>query len=412
VNNDDASILPTAADLGLMQGTPPPPDQLITLNNWISPPFNRWGLQHIQELVPCASIPASPTSWELPRAELDLGSLTVEFGGCVHTVQDLLDRLATDGIVVLHRGEIVWERYSNGLDPATRHLCFSASKSVVATVAGALVGRGALDPTALVTALIPELAGTSWEGSTVQHVLDMRTGTDFSEVYAEPGGDTDIFGQVIGWFPRTDPSAPLDTYTYLAGMSADRAHGGPFDYRTPLTSMLGWICERVAGERLASLIGRALWTPMGAEFEASIAVDAIGNGFGGGGFNATLRDMARFGELWRRGGTVPDGTQLVPAAWVQDTIAGAPDSKQAWLDGSQFAADPRHPDAFYRNKWWIYDPSRPLYSAIGIHGQFVTIDGAAELVVARFSSLPLADDEADEEAHMMLVRAFADALTG
>ncbi len=207
----------------------------------------------------------------------------------------------------------MWERYANGMEPATRHLCFSVSKSVVATVAGILVGRGQLDPDALVTEVIDELGGTSWEAATVQHVLDMRTGTRFNEIYDEVGGDADIFGQVIGWFPRTDGSVPHDTYTYLAALSADRDHGGPFDYRTPLTSMLGWLCERASGERLAPLIGRELWSPMGAEFEASLAVDAIGNGFVGGGFNATLRDMARFGELWRRGGTLPDGSQLVPA---------------------------------------------------------------------------------------------------
>ena len=412
VTTTDGTTLPTAAELGLMEGSPPPPEARVTLENWIAPPFNRWGLQHLQELVPCAPIPASWTPWDLPRAEQDLGALRIEFGGRARTIGDLLDGSATDGFLVLHRGTIVWEHYANAMGPATRHLCFSVSKSITATVAGILVARGALDPAASVVELVPELTGTSWEGATVQQVLDMRTGTTFDEVYAEVGGDVDIFGQVLGWFPRTDPTAPLDTYTYLAGLTADRAHGGAFDYRTPLTSMLGWLCERAAGDRLHALIARELWEPMGAEFEASLAVDAIGTGFGGGGFNATLRDMARFGELWRRGGTTHDGTQVVPTSWVQDTLKGAADSKQAWLDGPQFAPDPLFPEAFYRNKWWIYDPSRPLYSAIGIHGQYVTIDAAAELVVARFSSLPEADDETDERLHLSLVDAIGEALTG
>ena len=95
-----------------------------------------------------------------------------------------------------------------------------------------------------------------------------------------------------------------------------------------------------------------------------------------------------------------------------DTLAGGPDSVQARRDAPEFEPDADYPDAFYRNKWWIYDPERPLYSAIGIHGQFVTIDGATDLVVARFSSLPDADEPSDEYAHMALVRAFADALSG
>ncbi len=110
----------------------------------------------------------------------------------------------------------MWERYANGMEPATRHLCFSVSKSVVATVAGIFVGRGELDPGRCVTDLIEELAGTSWEGATVQQVLDMRTGTAFSEVYAEVGGDTDIFGQVIGWFPRHGPVSARSTPTPIS----------------------------------------------------------------------------------------------------------------------------------------------------------------------------------------------------
>ena len=396
-----------------MLGSPPPDDRIVSLDNWIRPPFNRWGLQHLQELVPCAPIPAASTVWELPRDERDLGSLTVELDdGSASSLEDLLDRLATDGIVVLHQGAIVWERYANGMEPATRHLCFSVSKSVVASVAGILVSRGQLDPGQLVTEVIEELAGTSWELATVQHVLDMRTGTTFNEVYEEEGGDVDVFGRVIGWFPRRDGSAPRDTYRYLAELPADRDHGGSFDYRTPLTSMLGWLCERASGERLAPLIGRELWSRMGAEFEASLAVDAIGTGFVGGGFNATVRDLARLGELWRRGGILPDGSQLVPSEWVVDTLAGGPDSVQARRDAPEFEPDADYPDAFYRNQWWVYDPERPLYSAIGIHGQFVTIDGATDLVVARFSSLPDADEPSDEYAHMALVRAFADALSG
>jgi CubicO group peptidase (beta-lactamase class C family) len=409
---NEEPTLPTAEDLGLMAGTPPPPERLVTLDNWITPPFNRWGLQHLQELVPCAPIPGAPTPWRLPRTDRDLGTLRVEVDGRIGTLDDVLDETATDAFIVLQRGTILWERYANGMGPATRHLCFSVSKSVVATVAGILIGRGELDPSAFVTELIEELAGTAWEGATVQHLLDMRTGTAFSEVYDEVGGDSDTFGQVIGWFPRTDPSTPADTYTYLAGMPADRPHGGSFDYRTPLTSMVGWVCERVADRRMPALIGDELWTPMGAEFEASLAVDAIGSGFVGGGFNATLRDMARFGELWRRGGALPNGTQLISADWVRDTLSGGPDSTKAWWEAPQFKPDPMFPDAFYRNKWWIHDATRPLYSAIGIHGQYVTIDGAAELVVARFSSLPVADDEADDQRHIAVVGALGEALTG
>jgi CubicO group peptidase (beta-lactamase class C family) len=408
----DRTPPPTAAESGLMIGTPPTPGRRVTLRNWISAPFNRWALQHFQELVPCSPILRSDRVWTLPRDERGLGRLEMSFDGQVWRLEELADALATDGLIVLHRGVVVYERYANAMTPATRHLCFSLTKSVVATIAGILVGRGVLDPDSFVTEVIPELAGTSWDGATVRHTLDMRTGSAFDEVYDEPEGDAATFGQVLGWFPRTDQTVPADTFEYLATMPANREHGGAFDYQSPVTSMVGWLCERAGGDRLASLIARELWSPMGAEFDASLAVDAVGNGFGGGGLNASLRDIARFGELWRLGGRAPGGTQIIPADWVADTLVGGTDSRWAIEASAEFEPDPERPRAFYRNKWWIEEPDPARFIAIGIYGQWITVDTAAELVVARFSSRPIADDEGDEDVQRAIVRSLGEALNG
>jgi CubicO group peptidase (beta-lactamase class C family) len=395
-----------------MRGTPPPVERLVTHENWIGPPFNRWALQHIEELIPCARVMRGPRVWELPADDRPLEGVTFEVDGESWTWWEMLRATSTDAIAVLHRGTLVFERYLNGMTPFTRHLCFSVTKSVVATLAGILVGRGAVDPAGRVTDVLPELAGTSWEGATIQQVLDMRAGTRFEEIYAEDEGDSAEFGEVIGFFPRTNEALPADTYAYLASLTVDREHGGRFDYRTPLTSLLGWICERAGGERLPALLSRELWQPLGAEADATITVDAHGNAFAGGGFSATLRDLARFGELWRLNGAHPDGTRIVPEDWVADTIVGAHDSAEAYANQTDHVPDPAYPDAFYRNKWWVFDAAGPLYTGIGIHGQWITIDGAADLVVARFSSQAAADDEGHDTLYLAGVRAIAKELTG
>ncbi|MFI5293180.1 MAG: HAD-IA family hydrolase, partial [Candidatus Limnocylindrales bacterium] len=74
-------------------------------------------------------------------------------------------------------------------------------------------------------------------------------------------------------------------------------HGGPFRYRSVLIDVLGWALERVAGARLAELLSREVWRPMGAEFDADIVVDGRGNAMADGGMSATLRDLGRFGLL-------------------------------------------------------------------------------------------------------------------
>jgi CubicO group peptidase (beta-lactamase class C family) len=395
-----------------MRGTPPPVERLVTHDNWIGPPFNRWALQHIEELIPCARVMRGPRVWELPADDHPLESVTFDVDGESWTWWEMLRATSTDAVAVLHRGTLVFERYLNGMTPFTRHLCFSVTKSVVATLAGILAERGAVDPAGRVTDVLPELTGTSWNDATIQHVLDMRTGSRFSEIYAEDEGDSADFGEVVGFFPRTNDLLPTDTYTYVASLPTDREHGGRFDYRTPLTSLLGWICERAGGERLPALLSRELWQPLGAEADAAITVDAHGNAFAGGGFSATLRDLARFGELWRLGGIGPGGTRIVSGDWVADTIAGAPDSAEAYAAQADHVPDPAYPNAFYRNKWWVFDPARPLYTGIGIHGQWITIDGATDLVVARFSSQAVPDDEEHDMLYLAGVRAIAEELAG
>jgi hypothetical protein len=407
----DRTPVPTAEELGLMRGNPPPPDRLVTLENWMFPPFNRWGLQHVGELVPLAPVRRGDDVWQLPEAGRDLGGVSFEVDGEPWTIDEMLGAIATDGICVLHEGSVVWERYLNGMDVRSRHLCFSVTKSITATLAGILLGPGALDPDGLVVDLIPELTGTPWEGATVRHLLDMRAGIRWDEAYEDRSGDVASYRHAIGWWPRPRAGAPADAYDLLARLEADRPHGGAFEYRTPLTAMLGWVCERAGGDRLPALLSRELWQPLGAENDAAIAVDPHGNAVAGSGFNTTVRDLARFGELWRLGGRTPDGRQLVPEAWVRDTLVGGPDSREAFA-AQPDGPDPEWPDGFYRNKWWVLDPSRPLFSAIGIHGQFATIDGGAGLVVAMFSSRAVADDDGGFRLFMAGVRAIGEALGG
>jgi CubicO group peptidase (beta-lactamase class C family) len=362
----------------------------ITLGNWLLAPHNRWSLQHVAELVATAPIARAATPSALPREERDLSSIAFTFEGEDWTLARMLDATCTDGFLVLRHGTIVTESYFNDMTPATPHLCFSVTKSVVATIAGILVGRGLLDAAAPLPSLVPELAGTSWEGATVQHVLDMRTGTRFNEVYEDVEGDIGAFGRAYGWMPPRVPGEPRDARAYMAGLENDRDHGGVFDYRSVLTSMLGWICERVSGAPLDRLIAQEIWEPIGAEFDATMAVDDSGHGMGAGGLSASLRDLARFGMLWANGGRAGD-RQVVPETFVADTLAGAPDSVAAFL-GSADGPDPDFPHAFYRNKWWVMDGAVPLYAGLGIHGQYILIHGPASVVIAKFSSQPAAED--------------------
>jgi hypothetical protein len=397
------------AEPELMTGVPPfPPQELVSLANWQDPPFNRWAFQHIRELIPTARIDRDAQNvWALPRAEHDLLSLAFrDAAGREMTVAQMLGETCTDGFLVLHQGQIVAEHYDNGMGPDVPHLLMSVSKSVTSAVAGVLAGRGDLDVSAPVERIIPELAGTSFAGAAVQDLLDMRAGTRFDESYENPEADVRTYERVYLWRPDDGRPRPADALGYFGTLRNDGPHGGPFRYRSILTDVLAWVIERAAGERLHRLISRELWQPMGAEFDAEITVDAHGNPMADGGICATLRDLARFGQLYLQQGRA-DGRQIVPAAWIEDTVRGAPDGASAFTGAG---AVPGYPaGAHYRNCWWVRDPAVPFYDASGINGQNVFVHVPAQMVVVKLSTWPTALSPA-ADVTVAAARAIARAL--
>ncbi len=290
-----------------MRGLPPAADRLVTREvRWQDPPYNRWAFQHVREFIPTASIHrgSGPTS-ALERRPRDV--LGVPCGlpdGKQSSVGEWLTDSFTDGFLVLHQGRVAAEHYFNHMRPHTTHLLQSVSKSIVGTLAGILSSRDQLGLDGRVTDYIPELAGSSFEGATVQQLLDMRTGTRFNEDYEDPDAEVRAYETVMGWAPPLDPPAASGLYEYISRLENASDHGGPFAYRSILTDLLGWVLERASGLRLPELLSREIWIPMGAEFDADVTVDRHGSALADGGICATLRDMGRFGQMYLQGGIV------------------------------------------------------------------------------------------------------------
>jgi hypothetical protein len=398
----------------------PPPfggGRLVTLENWLLPPFNRWAFQHVRELVPTARIARGDGPvWELPRAERDdLDGLRFDVqptelapDGTL-TVRELLMRTCTDGFLVIHQGRIVAERYFNGLRPDVPHLLMSVSKSVTGLAVGVLAGQGKLDVTVPVESIVPELSGTSFEGATVQQLLDMRTGTKYREDYEDPDAEIAVSDRVYGWAPDDGKPRAADAVEYFATLVNDGPHGGPFRYRSILTDVLGWVLEKAAGQRFSDLVAGELWQPMGAEHDADITLDAHGNALADGGISATLRDAGRIGLLALNRGNAA-GRQVIAPEWFDDLVAGAPDGPLAFRQGD--GAGPGYPDgAHYRNFWWVTDPGLPMYNAAGIYGQSVFVHVPSQVVVAKLSSWPAALSTPMRRATIAAVTAIASALS-
>ncbi|AEF41238.1 serine hydrolase domain-containing protein [Hoyosella subflava] len=362
----------------------------VTLANWQLPPNNARTFHRLREVVPTARVAGSLTPAPLPPgAGLDLDLPVPLHDGLTGTVRSVLEGTNTDGFMVLHDGQVRAELYFGDYHAGQPHMLFSVSKSVVSCVAGVLVEQGVLSPKSLVTEYVPELAGSGYDGATVRDILDMRSGVVFSENYLDPSAEVRLLEQVIGWAPRTDPSLSASMYEYLTTLRASRPHGGVFEYRSCETNVLGWVCERAAGERMPELISRVLWSRFaGTDMDAG--VDLAGAVMHDGGLAATLRDTARFGELLLRGGQIA-GEQLVPGWWIEDALTGAPDSRDV------FAASPtdtRLPGGMYRNQFWVPYPDRRVLLCLGIHGQMIFIDYDHNTVVVKLSAWPYPQDAA------------------
>jgi len=352
------------------------------LETWQVGPWNRWAYQHVDEMVPTVVV----SRGDGPVLELPERPVALDVG-------DFLDTQYVDGLAVLHDGALVLEEYRNEMGADTLHLSQSVGKSVLGLLAGVLHGQGLLDPASPVVEHVPEVAGSGYDGATVQHLLDMTAAIDFVEDYAAGFWRYDV---ASAWHP---PAPGADAETILAFLPtigpAAWAHGERLHYSTPNTDLLGVIAERAGGAPLAELIARELWAPLGAERDALLTVDTAGTAAIGGGFCATLRDYARLGELVRR-----DGAGVVPADWIARLGIGDDGAfaRSTWATTGSTG---------YGLQWWRIGGGP---AARGIHGQLVAVDFDAGVVVAILSSWPAATGDAPEAAQRDLVAAVCERL--
>ena len=376
--------------LGWMVGSPPPPDRVIRFadSSFFHFPATRWAFANFRQLQPTTVVPrGSHPAVPLPRAERDdLDGVTFQPIGRADSMTwaESLKANYTDGIVILHRGRVVYERYFGVMGPDRQHIAYSVTKSFVATLAAALVSEGRLNDQALVASYLPELATSGFADATVRQLMDMTTGLDYTEDYTDPASPIWEFSRAGGFLPRPEGyRGPDSFYEFLPSIRKASPHGERFAYKTVNTDTLGWILRRVTGRSISDFFRDRLWSVLGVEQDGSFIVDPTGTEFAGGGFNLTLRDLARFGEMMRHGGRW-NGQQVIPAAVVDDIRRGGN------RDHFALAGYTLLPGWSYRNMWWVSHNEHGAYMARGIHGQGVYIDPAAEMVVARFASHPLA----------------------
>ncbi|HEU5484570.1 MAG TPA: serine hydrolase [Microlunatus sp.] len=363
------------------------PARAVTYRNWQQPDLIHWSFSHVDRVLPTVPI-SRKSGWVavLTPTPVELGGVSVLVPtGQSLTVAEVVAATETDAWLVAQHGRILTEGYFRTTGVGSRHLLQSVSKSLVGTVVGALVRTGSIDPARTVATYVPELTGRAYGAATVRQVLDMRSGIGFREDYADPYSDSRILEAITGWAPLPAGVAPSTMRRFLQRLPQVRPHGGPFDYRSCETDVLGLVCEGAAGEPFAELASRLLWTPIGASDDGNMCVDDEGTGVFDGGLCATARDLARFGHVIISEGASLIGRQVLSPAWIEDLFRGGRDSPQAFAAA---AVENSMPGGHYRSQFWVPSASHDVVLALGIHGQLIYLDRRLGLVGVKLSSWP------------------------
>jgi CubicO group peptidase (beta-lactamase class C family) len=404
--------LPTAeqtdpAKLGWMAGSPPPPDKVIRFadGSFYTFPKFRWTFSNSRQMGPTTNVSrglGAPAP--LPRAERDdIDAVTFTPLGKTEpmTWAQSLGANYTDGIVVLHKGRVVYERYFGALKVDGQHIAQSVTKSFFGTIGAALVAEGKLDENALVSQYVPELKDSAFGDATVRQLLDMRTGLKYSETYADPKAEIWDHVRAGSVLPRPPGyQGPQTFYEFLQTVKKEGEHGGPFAYKTVNSDALGWVIRRVTGKSVSENLSERVWRKLGMEQDAYFSVDTVGNEFAGGGLNSGTRDLARFGEMMRNDGQF-NGQQIIPKAVVDDIRKGG--DKAAFTAASY----PLLPGWSYRDMWWVTHNEHGAFAARGIHGQAIYVDPKAEMVIARYASFPQAANGFNDPTSLPAYHALA-----
>jgi CubicO group peptidase (beta-lactamase class C family) len=220
--------------------------------------------------------------------------------------------------------------------------------------------------------------------------MDMQTGLAYTEVYAERDSSIWDYARASGLRPRPAGwRGEASCCDYLHTVGKQGPHGEAFAYKTVNTEVMAWVMARVTGRPFAQLLHERLWAPLGCEEDGSILVDPAGMPMAGGGLSASLRDLARFGQLMLQGGQW-QGKQLIPASVVEEVRRGDDPAKFAKAGYTLL------PGYSYRDMWWVSHNELDAFEARGIHGQRLYVAPKAQMVIARFASHPVASSASND----------------
>jgi CubicO group peptidase (beta-lactamase class C family) len=313
---------------------------------------------------------------------MNLNAVELRAGEQSLSVDEYFRRQSVAGLLVIKNGAIVYERYGLGNTEASRWVSFSVAKSVTSMLIGAAIQDGYIASVGeKVTDYLPRLKGSPYDQSTIRNILQMSSGVEWNEDYADPESDI-----------NTAPWHTLQLYQFLNRKPRKSAPGETFNYNTAETNLAGNLLRSAIGNNLATYLSEKIWQPYGMETDADWQLVSTGGGeFGGCCINATLRDYGRIGLFALDDGRLADGTRVLPENWMAKSTS------------------PSRAYSGYGYFWWLQDGGS--YQASGIFGQAIFVDPQKKVVVALHSARANASKDSEWALESALFKALTRAVS-
>ncbi len=354
----------------------------------------------VADLFPVSAMPADNPLPLAGNTRVDLPG-TFAFKDRRSDTQRFLQQTDTAALLVLQDGQIIYERYWLTGGRETPWLSMSVAKSFVATLVGIAVQEGLIRSVdELMTDYVPWLADSAYDGVRIRDVLQMSSGAAWNEDYGDFNSDINRLGRIFA------VGGSLDKF--LTQMQREFEPGTVNRYNSADTQALGTLLVAATGESVSDFMQSRLWRHLRPESQATWLIDDEGMEMVFAGLNATARDYAKLGELYRNYG-VANGRQVLARSWVLDaTTATEPHLLTS--------ADPLGDNDFgYGYQWWLLQDDGSEFSGIGVYNQFIYINRDTNAVIVKLSAnseygVREGPDSGREAESFALFRAIAESL--
>ena len=286
-------------------------------------------------------------------------------------VNEYLDRTDVSALLILKDGKIRYENYWLTGGREVKWISMSVGKSFVSALIGIALDQGHIksiqDP---VTIYVPQLKDSAYDGVSIKDILQMSSGASWNEDYGDPNSDINRSVRIFALGGSLDE--------FAASLTNENEPGTFNRYNSTDTQVLGMLLREATGTSVTEFMQKMLWDPIGAEDNAYWLLDSENMEVAYGGLNATARDYAKLGELYRLRGRM-NNKQIIPEKWVDESVR--PDAPHL-MPGENSMSD--YPLG-YGYQWWIPDESGD-YMAIGVYNQFIYVSPKNNSVVVQLAA--------------------------